>query len=65
MLGEGHPDQKSGPAPLPATPYPRRLMCGNPKLRYMDGSARLTVKAEWDAAKAWFDEEIKDGRMDQ
>jgi hypothetical protein len=32
-------------------------------IRPRDGSSRWTVKAEWDAAKAWFDDEIDEGRM--
>lgn len=53
IIGEGHPDEKSGPAYLPPTPVTRRLMCGG-KFRLKDGSARLMVKAEWDKAEENF-----------
>jgi hypothetical protein len=64
LFGPGHPDSETGPAPLPGAPNrPRRLMYGESRFRLTDGSARLTVKAEWDAAKAWFDGEIDEDRM--
>ena len=59
IFGPGHPDSEGGRAPLPGAPNrPRRLMYGEPNFRLTDGSARLAVKAEWDAAKTWCDQEI-------
>jgi hypothetical protein len=48
FLGEGHPEQGSGPAPLPGTDHSKRLMNSR-----TDSTARLLVKAEWDKAEEW------------
>ncbi len=55
IAGEGHPDQKSGPAFLPGLPesaYPDRLMVSGNKTRRPDHGI-LLVKGEWDAAELW------------
>ncbi len=52
----------TGPAPLPGTVMPKRLMCSG-ILRRKDGSSRMIVKGEWDKAVDWFKEEIEGNRM--
>ncbi len=65
LFGEGHPDKHEGPAPLPNAPTVLlRLMASGQDLKPSDGSARLTVKGEWDKAKEWFDKEIAADRME-
>ncbi len=54
--------QDTGRAPLPGTVMPKRLMCSG-LLRRKDGSSRMIVKGEWDAAVEWFQQEIGGGRM--
>ncbi|WP_353565182.1 thrombospondin type 3 repeat-containing protein [Haloferula sargassicola] len=60
LVGPGHPDETrvsiitgepiaKGPAPLPGTNRVQRLMCSG-SLRKKDGSSKLLVKGEWDAA---------------
>ena len=77
ILGAGHPgevEQKAAPngalawvnggvAPLIGTKQIERLMCSGGK-RAKDGSSRLLVKKEWDAAELWFIKEKNGGRMD-
>ncbi len=53
--------EDTGPAPLPGTVMPKRLMCSG-KLRRKDGSSRMIVKGEWDKAVEWFQQEIAAGR---
>ena len=65
LFGDGHPENNTGPAPLPSTPRPPRLMCSDPKLRAIGGLRRLTVKGEWDEVVEWFKLEIRDNRMPQ
>lgn len=62
IIGSGHPDKGSGKAPLPGTNHRLRLMCSG-DLSPSDGSGRLLVKAEWDAAEIWFKEEEDSGRI--
>lgn len=62
LFGDGHPNQGTGPAILPGTEMPKRLMFGS-RFRKEDGSARLTVKGEWDVAVKWFQDEIDGNRM--
>ena len=51
FLGDGHPDELSGPATLPGTNRAIRLMCsGNGNSPRV---SRLLVKAEWDKAEEW------------
>jgi hypothetical protein len=50
FLGDGHPEQGSGPAPLPGTDRSKRLMSSR-----TDQTARLLVKAEWDKAEEWLE----------
>ncbi len=52
MVGEGHPDEGTGAAPLPGTNHAIRLMCGG--LR-RNPDAKALVKAEWDRADNWLD----------
>ncbi len=50
IIGDGHPDQGGGVAPLVGTDRRRRLMAsGDVRLP----SARLIVKKEWDKAETW------------
>jgi hypothetical protein len=65
IFGEGHPESGTGPAPLPATPKPPRLMCSDPKLQVIGGLGRLTVKGEWDKAVEWFQKEIDAERINE
>lgn len=60
MLGEDHPGIKDGSnqgcAPLPGTDHSKRLMRdGNNNAR---GHDHLIVKAEWDKAEEWLEDEI-------
>lgn len=52
ICGLGHPDQDSGPAPLPGTNHRERLMVSGLPGKIISGT-RL-VKGEWDEAEAWF-----------
>jgi hypothetical protein len=51
FFGFGHPDEKTGVAPLPGTKHEDRLMVSGGKV----SQGILTVKAEWDAADRWLD----------
>lgn len=62
LVGLGHPDEGSGPAPLPDTRHVDRLMCSGPR-RKIDGSSKLLVKAEWDEAEEWMAREESQGRI--
>jgi hypothetical protein len=57
LIGEGHPDQNEGVAPLPGTTHIKRLMCSG-SLRKKDGSSCRIVKAEWDAAENWLQQQV-------
>jgi hypothetical protein len=62
FVGKGHPGlEEGGPAPLPGTDHRQRLMAGG-KIVPLGGirSGKLLVKAEWDAAEAWLEANIKD-----
>lgn len=48
----GHPDEKTGPAPLPDSRVNERLMLSGKKTPLSATPKRL-VKAEWDAIQAW------------
>ncbi len=50
MLGEGHPDENTGDAPLLGTDRSQRLMCTF--VNRAPGS-KLLVKSEWDEAEEW------------
>lgn len=49
LVGPGHPDQNAGPAPLPNTFHPYRLMISSGN---RPDSPNLMVKGEWDQAEA-------------
>jgi hypothetical protein len=54
MLGAGHPDNESGPAPLPGTNRKYRLMSSTPLSNAASfATRRVLVKAEWDKAQNW------------
>lgn len=57
LVGYGHPDKGSGPAPLPSTSHYHRLMCTS---RGTGGLVRekLLVKGEWDKAEDWLANEV-------
>jgi hypothetical protein len=50
IVGDGHPDEGSGQAPLMGTDRTKRLMCSGPNRQV---GASLLVKKEWDAAEVW------------
>jgi hypothetical protein len=60
IIDDGHPDQGSGPAPLPGTPHMERLMFSNigQKATANAIDKNLLAKAEWDAAEAWLVDNI-------
>ncbi len=65
LVGDGHPDQKAGAAPLPGlsqAAYQDRLMVSGEKVRRTDRGI-LLVKGEWDGAERWMKQEEDDGRI--
>ena len=64
LVGPGHPDQDTGPAPLPSTRHLERLMVGgkavNPQIPI---TGNRLVKAEWDAAERWMQIEEANNRL--
>ena len=56
LVGEGHPDESGGPAPLYGTLGRKRLM-GSGELGVR---GKLLVKAEWDEAEVWLNQNIPD-----
>jgi hypothetical protein len=64
ILGEGHPDEGDGVAPLQGTDHVQRLMCSG-RLRDKTGESRRLVKAEWDEAENWFISEEEEERIKQ
>ncbi len=50
LIGEGHPNEGGGRAPLPGTDHSKRLMS---TLAVRSAGAKLLVKNEWDEAEAW------------
>ena len=57
LIGEGHPDQNDGPAPLQGTDRSLRLM--NSGYSNVHG-AKLLVKKEWDLAEAWLKRRLEE-----
>lgn len=53
LVGTGHPDKGTGPAPLPGTTHHERLMYSDVSEKTLAGSLHknLLVKGEWDAAE--------------
>ena len=62
LIGPGHPDENTGPAPLPGTRDIERLMCSGGKKR-LEGHLSLLVKKEWHEADLWLTGEENDGRI--
>jgi hypothetical protein len=57
LIGEGHPDQNDGYAPLEGTDRSKRLMnSGNSRVP----GAKLLVKTEWDRAEIWLKTALKE-----
>jgi hypothetical protein len=54
MIGDGHPDQNAGAAPLKGVDLTQRLMHSTAVVM----GARQLVKAEWDAAETWLKSNI-------
>ena len=50
IVGEGHPDEEGGDAPLLGTDRTQRLMCSGSK---WTENSLLLVKREWDKAEEW------------
>ena len=57
MIGDGHPDQNAGPAPLYGTDRSYRLM--NSGYSNVPG-AKLLVKKEWDNAEEWLNTKLEE-----
>jgi hypothetical protein len=57
LIGEGHPDQNDGYAPLEGTDRSQRLM--NSGYSNVPG-AKLLVKTEWDRAEIWLKAALKE-----
>lgn len=55
LIGLGHPDDGSGPAPLPGTNHSKRLMASGA----FRNRGNFLVKAEWDKAEKWLYQNIK------
>jgi hypothetical protein len=53
IVGDGHPDDEGGDAPLSGTDRTKRLMCSGP---HWTGNSLLLVKQEWDNAEIWLSE---------
>jgi len=55
IVGDGHPDQGGGPAPLLGTARVERLMYSDLDGKIQVGALNknLIVKKEWDAAEEW------------
>ena len=64
LLGKGHPDEGSGPAPLPLSNHSLRLMCSG-GLVDKTNPGILLVKSEWDAADGWLTEHIDNKEQQQ
>ncbi len=62
LVGYGHPNESRGPAPLPGTHHPDRLLVGGNGYSIFRGS--LLVKEEWDAAEKWL-KAVIDGEGNQ
>jgi len=57
LIGEGHPDQNDGYAPLEGTDRSLRLMhSGNSNIP----GAKLLVKKEWDRAEIWLKDNLEE-----
>lgn len=56
MIGEGHPDQGGGFAPLVGTDRRWRLMASGD--HRIPGARRL-VKKEWDKAEVWLNDNVR------
>jgi hypothetical protein len=65
IIGDGHPDQGGGPAPLSGTSHLERLMFSNIDQKATANALdkNLLVKAEWDVAETWLQAEEVAGRM--
>jgi hypothetical protein len=53
IVGEGHPNQSAGPAPLPGTAHLDRLMLSGGVSSNQWAPGTRLVKGEWDAAEVW------------
>lgn len=61
LLGEGHPDQGGGAAPLLGTATEFRLMATIDKKRVAETiDDGLLVKKEWDEAEKWLESNLEE-----